>query len=174
MGYSPCSQDLFTRRGVLVLGFGLPVARSQPLGWKNFIWSWCGASSGASRWLAPGFIRAIVIYSGQLTLQRNRFDVGDACLQVVDRLRPVAAGRLALAPESAQLEHAVHAVGDPERLEQFAAIVARLCPDLPALRASKQELRSRVQASPLFDGVDLSRQLEQAFLAMQTVASPAL
>ena len=56
--------------------------------------------------------------SGQLTLRRNRFDVGDACLQVVDRLRPVAAGRLALAPESAQLEHAVHAVGDPERLEQ--------------------------------------------------------
>jgi predicted O-linked N-acetylglucosamine transferase (SPINDLY family) len=69
-------------------------------------------------------------------------------------------------------------LGKPEWIaetpEQFAAIVARLCADLPALRASKQELRSRVQASPLFDGVDLSRQLEQAFLAMQTVASPAL
>jgi predicted O-linked N-acetylglucosamine transferase (SPINDLY family) len=46
--------------------------------------------------------------------------------------------------------------------------VAELCADLPALRASKPELRRRVLASPLFDGLDLSRQLEQAFLAMRT------
>jgi two-component system OmpR family sensor kinase len=56
--------------------------------------------------------------SGQLTLRRQPFDVGRACLQVVDRLRPVAAGRLTVEPESAQREHGVHAVGDPERLEQ--------------------------------------------------------
>ena len=56
--------------------------------------------------------------AGQLTLRRQRFDVASACLQVVDRLRPVAAGRLHLAPEAAEREHAVHAVGDPERFEQ--------------------------------------------------------
>lgn len=56
--------------------------------------------------------------AGQLTLRRQRFDVASACLQVVDRLRPVAAGRLQLAPEAAEREHAVHAVGDPERFEQ--------------------------------------------------------
>jgi len=49
---------------------------------------------------------------------------------------------------------------------QFAAIVAGLCADLPALRASKPELCQRVLSSPLFDGLDLTRQLEQAFLAM--------
>jgi predicted O-linked N-acetylglucosamine transferase (SPINDLY family) len=61
-------------------------------------------------------------------------------------------------------------LGRPEWIaetpEQFAAIVAELCADLPALRASKPELRRRVLASPLFDGLDLTRQLEQAFLAM--------
>ena len=56
--------------------------------------------------------------AGQLILRRQRFDVGSACLQVVNRLRPVAAGRLRLAPESTEREHAEHAVGDPERLEQ--------------------------------------------------------
>lgn len=56
--------------------------------------------------------------AGQLILRRQRFDVAATCLQVVDRLRPVASGRLRLAPESAEQEHAVHAVGDPERLEQ--------------------------------------------------------
>jgi len=56
--------------------------------------------------------------AGQFILRRQRFDVGSACLRVVDRLRPVAAGRLRLAPESAEREHAEHAVGDPERLEQ--------------------------------------------------------
>ncbi|MCX5956753.1 MAG: HAMP domain-containing sensor histidine kinase [Cyanobacteria bacterium] len=56
--------------------------------------------------------------AGQLTLRRQRFDVASACLQVVDRLRPVAAGRLRLAPEAAEREQATHAVGDPERFEQ--------------------------------------------------------
>jgi protein O-GlcNAc transferase len=55
-----------------------------------------------------------------------------------------------------------------ETPEQFAAIVAGLCADLPALRASKPELRRRVLSSPLFDGLDLTRQLEQAFLAMRS------
>jgi predicted O-linked N-acetylglucosamine transferase (SPINDLY family) len=68
-------------------------------------------------------------------------------------------------------------LGKPEWIaetpEQFAAIVAELCADLPALRASKPELRRRVLASPLFDGLDLSRQLEQAFLAMKKAPGPA-
>jgi predicted O-linked N-acetylglucosamine transferase (SPINDLY family) len=62
------------------------------------------------------------------------------------------------------------ALGRPEWIAetpaQFAAIVAGLCADLPALRASKPELRHRMLTSPLFDGLDLTRQLEQAFLAM--------
>jgi len=45
-------------------------------------------------------------------------------------------------------------------------IVAALCADLPALRAGKQSLREEVLASPLFDGADLCRALEQAFQAM--------
>jgi predicted O-linked N-acetylglucosamine transferase (SPINDLY family) len=57
---------------------------------------------------------------------------------------------------------------------QFAAIVAGLCADLPALRASKPELRHRVLTSPLFDGLDLSRQLEQAFLAMKKAPGSAV
>jgi predicted O-linked N-acetylglucosamine transferase (SPINDLY family) len=57
---------------------------------------------------------------------------------------------------------------------QFAEIVARLCADLPGLRASKQEVRSQVLASSLFDGVELSRQLEKAFLAMQTMAASSV
>jgi two-component system OmpR family sensor kinase len=56
--------------------------------------------------------------AGQLTLQRQSFDVASACLKVIERLRPVAAGRLRLAPESAEREQAAHAVGDPERFEQ--------------------------------------------------------
>jgi predicted O-linked N-acetylglucosamine transferase (SPINDLY family) len=69
-------------------------------------------------------------------------------------------------------------LGRPEWIaetpEQFAAIVAELCADLSALRASKPELRRRVLASPLFDGLDLSRQLEQAFLAMRTAPGSAV
>ena len=56
--------------------------------------------------------------AGQLTLLRQRFDVASACLKVVERLKPVAAGRLRLAPGSAKREQAAHAVGDSERLEQ--------------------------------------------------------
>jgi predicted O-linked N-acetylglucosamine transferase (SPINDLY family) len=70
----------------------------------------------------------------------------------------------------------VKGLGKPEWIsetpEQFAAIVAGLCVDLPGLRASKQELRSRVLASPLFNGVELSRELEHAFLAMQKGSKP--
>jgi len=69
-------------------------------------------------------------------------------------------------------------LGRPEWIaetpEQFAAIVAGLCADLPALRASKPELRRRALTSPLFDGLDLTRQLEQAFLAMRTAPSAAV
>jgi protein O-GlcNAc transferase len=57
---------------------------------------------------------------------------------------------------------------------QFAAIVARLCADLPGLRASKQELRKQVLASSLFDGLDLSRELEKAFLAMHAMAASSV
>ena len=70
----------------------------------------------------------------------------------------------------------VKGLGKPEWIsetpDQFAAIVAGLCVDLPFLRASKQELRSRVLASPLFNGVELSRDLEHAFLAMQKGSAP--
>jgi predicted O-linked N-acetylglucosamine transferase (SPINDLY family) len=70
----------------------------------------------------------------------------------------------------------VKGLGKPEWIsetpDQFAAIVAGLCVDLPDLRASKQELRSRVLASPLFNGVELSRDLEHAFLAMQKGSAP--
>ena len=69
-------------------------------------------------------------------------------------------------------------LGRPEWIaetpEQFAAIVAGLCADLPALRASKPELRHRVLTSPLFDGVDLTRQLEQAFLVMRKAPGSAV
>jgi hypothetical protein len=56
--------------------------------------------------------------AGQLTLRRQRFEVASACRVVIDRLRPMAAGRLDLAPESEQRDHALQAVGDPERFEQ--------------------------------------------------------
>jgi predicted O-linked N-acetylglucosamine transferase (SPINDLY family) len=61
-----------------------------------------------------------------------------------------------------------------ETAAQFAAIVAGLCADLPGLRASKQKLRSQMLASPLFDGVDLSREIEKAFLAMQAMAPSSI
>lgn len=53
-----------------------------------------------------------------------------------------------------------------ESPEQFAAIVSRLCSDLPALREGKQALRRHVLASSLFDPVHLCHALEQAFTAM--------
>jgi predicted O-linked N-acetylglucosamine transferase (SPINDLY family) len=55
---------------------------------------------------------------------------------------------------------------------QFGAIVAGLCADLSDLRSTKQELRSRALGSPLFDGVDLCRRLEEAFTAMSTTFNP--
>jgi predicted O-linked N-acetylglucosamine transferase (SPINDLY family) len=77
---------------------------------------------------------------------------------------------------SARMSAAIlRGLGRPEWIattpEQFAAIVAELCADLPALRAGKQVLRQQVQSSPLFDGADLSRCLQQAFTAMLARAS---
>ncbi|MFM7268539.1 MAG: tetratricopeptide repeat protein, partial [Cyanobium sp.] len=69
-------------------------------------------------------------------------------------------------------------LGRPEWIaespEQFAAITARLCADLSAVRAGKQDLRRQMQASPLLDGADLSRALEQAFAQMQAATKKAL
>jgi len=66
-------------------------------------------------------------------------------------------------------------LGRPEWIadtpEQYGAIVAGLCADLPALRRNKPLLSQEVLASPLFDGADLSRALEQAFLAMAAQSS---
>jgi hypothetical protein len=72
---------------------------------------------------------------------------------------------------SARMSSAIlRGLGRPEWIAetpgQFGAIVAGLCADLPALRAGKQSLREEVLASPLFDGADLCRALEQAFQAM--------
>lgn len=72
---------------------------------------------------------------------------------------------------SARMSSAIlRGLGRPEWIadspERFGAIVAGLCADLPALRQGKEALREEVLASPLFDGADLSRALEQAFLAM--------
>jgi predicted O-linked N-acetylglucosamine transferase (SPINDLY family) len=65
-------------------------------------------------------------------------------------------------------------LGRPEWIaespQQFAAIVAVLCADLPALRAGKAALRQEVLASALFDGPDLCRALEQALAAMAAAA----
>ena len=65
-------------------------------------------------------------------------------------------------------------LGRPEWIaetpQQFASIVARLCADLPALRAGKAALRQEVLASALFDGPDLCRALEEAFAAMAAKA----
>jgi predicted O-linked N-acetylglucosamine transferase (SPINDLY family) len=61
-------------------------------------------------------------------------------------------------------------LGRPEWIaespDQFAAIVVDLCADLQALRKGKQQLRQQVQASPLFDPLDLTRALEESFTAM--------
>lgn len=50
--------------------------------------------------------------------------------------------------------------------DRFAAIVAGLCADLPTLRTGREDLRREVLRSPLFDGVDLSAALQEAFTAM--------
>jgi predicted O-linked N-acetylglucosamine transferase (SPINDLY family) len=72
---------------------------------------------------------------------------------------------------SARMSSAIlKGLGRPEWIaetpDQFGAIVAGLCADLPALRAGRQSLREEVLACPLFDGADLCRALEQAFQAM--------
>jgi predicted O-linked N-acetylglucosamine transferase (SPINDLY family) len=48
--------------------------------------------------------------------------------------------------------------------EAFAAIVANLCADLPKLRASKATRQQEALASPLFDEVDLARQVTDLFV----------
>jgi predicted O-linked N-acetylglucosamine transferase (SPINDLY family) len=62
-------------------------------------------------------------------------------------------------------------LGRPEWIaetpDQFARIVVKLCTDLVSLRAAKTNLRGEVLASPLTDGADLSRKLEQAFATMK-------
>lgn len=64
----------------------------------------------------------------------------------------------------------VQGVGRPEWVarspDEFAAIVADLCSDLPALRAGKQERQRQAQNSNLFDGVDLAQHLQAALIAM--------
>lgn len=56
--------------------------------------------------------------AGQLTLRRQPFAVAGACLQVIERLRPMAGHRLILASGSSDEEAAVEALGDPDRFEQ--------------------------------------------------------
>ena len=68
----------------------------------------------------------------------------------------------------------VQGVGRPEWVartpDEFAAIVAELCCDLPALRAGKQERQQQAQNSNLFDGLDLAQQLQAALIAMASQA----
>ncbi len=71
----------------------------------------------------------------------------------------------------------VQGVGRPEWVartpDEFAAIVAELCSDLPALRAGKQERQIQAQSSSLFDGVDLAQHLQEALIAMASKAKQA-
>jgi len=64
----------------------------------------------------------------------------------------------------------VQGVGRPEWVaqtpEEFAAIVADLCSDLPALRAGKRARQQQAQNSLLFDGLDLAHHLQEALIAM--------
>ena len=54
--------------------------------------------------------------------------------------------------------------GDPAG---FAATVAELCRDLPALRAGRAERQRQVLASPLYDPADLAQQAGEALQAMR-------
>ena len=71
----------------------------------------------------------------------------------------------------------VKGVGRPEWVartpDEFAAIVAELCSDLPALRASKQERQRQAQNSSLFDAKDLAQHLQAALIAMVSKAKHA-
>ena len=71
----------------------------------------------------------------------------------------------------------VQGVGRPEWVartpDEFAAIVAELCSDLPALRAGKQERQIQAQNSSLFDGKDLAQHLQAALIAMVSKAKQA-
>jgi predicted O-linked N-acetylglucosamine transferase (SPINDLY family) len=71
----------------------------------------------------------------------------------------------------------VQGVGRPEWVarspDEFAAIVAELCSDLPALRAGKQERQHQAQNSSLFDGIDLAQHLQAALIAMASGAKQA-
>jgi predicted O-linked N-acetylglucosamine transferase (SPINDLY family) len=71
----------------------------------------------------------------------------------------------------------VQGVGRPEWVartpDEFAAIVAELCSDLPALRAGKQERQRQAQNSSLFDGMDLAQHLQAALIAMVSKAKQA-
>ena len=71
----------------------------------------------------------------------------------------------------------VQGVGRPEWVartpDEFAAIVAELCADLPALRAGKQERQRQAQNSSLFDGKDLAQHLQAALIAMVNKAKQA-
>jgi len=71
----------------------------------------------------------------------------------------------------------VQGVGRPEWVartpDEFAAIVAELCADLPALRAGKQKRQRQAQNSSLFDGKDLAQHLQAALIAMVNKAKQA-
>ena len=56
--------------------------------------------------------------AGQLCLQRQPFSVEECCLQVIERLRPVAGPRLQLAPACCDGPFPAQALGDLERFEQ--------------------------------------------------------
>jgi predicted O-linked N-acetylglucosamine transferase (SPINDLY family) len=68
----------------------------------------------------------------------------------------------------------VEGLGRPEWVartpDEFAAIVADLCSDLPALRAGKQERQLQAQNSILFDGKDLAQHLQTALISMASKA----
>ncbi len=56
--------------------------------------------------------------AGQLSLRRVPFAVAGSCLQVIERLRPMAGERLRLQAPASDDGLALEAVGDPDRFEQ--------------------------------------------------------
>jgi protein O-GlcNAc transferase len=71
----------------------------------------------------------------------------------------------------------VRGLGQPgwiaESFDQFANHVADLCKDLHKLRAEKLDRQIKMMQSPLFDGPDLARQVEDAFLSMARYKIPS-